>query len=154
MVYLAVHLPDEAILRGPAQFGWMYPIERHLYTLKKSVRNKTCPEGSIAEAYVANEALTFSSRYLEDVETRFNRLPRNVRFLDESAYTVDVFGHGVNLIGAYNFYYSKKIDRLVWYILNNYDQAMEYIKYVMKSLSLYITFVPFLFSDHELTEFF
>jgi hypothetical protein len=28
MVHLAVHLPDEALLRGPVQYGWMYPIER------------------------------------------------------------------------------------------------------------------------------
>jgi hypothetical protein len=72
VVHLAVHLPDEAILRGPVQFGWMYPIERRLYTLKRSVRNKAHPEGSIAEAYVAVESLTFCSRYVDDVETRFN----------------------------------------------------------------------------------
>jgi hypothetical protein len=35
MVHLAVHLPDEALLRGPVQYGWMYPIERH--TLPMSV---------------------------------------------------------------------------------------------------------------------
>jgi len=92
MVHLAVHLPDEAILRGPVQFGWMYPIERRLYTLKKSVRNKAHPEGSIAEAYLVDEALTFCSRYMEDVETRFNRLPRNVRFSDQSAYTLMFLG--------------------------------------------------------------
>ncbi|XP_066323971.1 uncharacterized protein [Miscanthus floridulus] len=34
MVHLAVHLPDEALLRGPIQYGWMYPIERRLGTLK------------------------------------------------------------------------------------------------------------------------
>ncbi|GKB63634.1 Myc-type, basic helix-loop-helix domain-containing protein [Tanacetum coccineum] len=35
-------------------------------------------QGSIAEGYVAEEALTFCSRYLkDDVETRFNRLGRN-----------------------------------------------------------------------------
>ncbi|KAL3633646.1 hypothetical protein CASFOL_022408 [Castilleja foliolosa] len=28
MVHLAIHLPDEAILGGPIQFRWMYPIER------------------------------------------------------------------------------------------------------------------------------
>jgi hypothetical protein len=123
MVHLAIHLPDEAILRGPVQFGWMYPIERHLYTLKKSARNKARPEGSIAEAYVADEALTFCSRYMEDVETRFNRAPRNVGFSDQSAYTIDVFGHDVNLIGAYDYCYSDEIDELAWYVLNNCDQA-------------------------------
>ena len=34
MVHLAVHLPDEALLRGPVQYGWMYPIEWRLSTLK------------------------------------------------------------------------------------------------------------------------
>jgi hypothetical protein len=143
MVHLVVHLPDEAILQGPVQFGWMYPIERRLYTLKKSVRNKARPEGSIAEAYVADEALTFYSRYMEDLETRFNRLPRNVGFSDQSPYTVDVFGHGVNLIGACDFSYSEEIEDLVWYVLNNCDQAEIYIKYVLKSLSVYITFICF-----------
>ena len=28
MVHLAIHLPEEALLRGPVQYGWMYPIER------------------------------------------------------------------------------------------------------------------------------
>jgi hypothetical protein len=143
MVHLAVHLPDEAILRGPVQFGWMYPLERHLYTLKKSIRNKARLEGSIAEAYVADEALTFCSRYMEDVETRFNRLPRNVGFSDQSAYIVDVFGHSVNLIGAYDFSYSEEIDELVWCVLNNCDQAKKYINYVLKTLYVYVTFICF-----------
>jgi hypothetical protein len=41
MIHLAVHLPDEALLRGPVQYGWMYPIERRLYTLKRYVRNRS-----------------------------------------------------------------------------------------------------------------
>ena len=28
MIHLAVHLPQEAILGGPIQYRWMYPIER------------------------------------------------------------------------------------------------------------------------------
>ena len=42
-------------------------------TFKNSMRNRARPEGSIAEAYVANGTLTFCSRYIEDVDTRFNR---------------------------------------------------------------------------------
>ena len=30
MLYLAVHLPDETLLRGPVNYGWMYPIEHSL----------------------------------------------------------------------------------------------------------------------------
>ncbi|GJW82684.1 hypothetical protein Tco_0155829 [Tanacetum coccineum] len=57
---------------------WMFPFERYMKKLKNYVRNKAKPKGSIAEGYVAEEALTFCSRYLkDDVETRFNRLGRN-----------------------------------------------------------------------------
>ena len=112
----------------------MYPIEHRLYTLKRSVRNKVSLEGSIAEAYVVDEALTFCSRYMDDVETRFNQLPRNVGFLDQSAYTADVFGHSVNLIGACDLSYSVELDKLVWYVLHNCDQVEKYIKYVLKSI--------------------
>ncbi|GJR89311.1 Myc-type, basic helix-loop-helix domain-containing protein [Tanacetum coccineum] len=56
----------------------MFPFERYMKKLKNYVRNKAKPEGSIAEGYVSEEALTFCSRYLkDDVETRFNRLGRN-----------------------------------------------------------------------------
>jgi len=37
----------------------MYPIERYLCRLKSYVRKKACPEGSIAEGYLVEEALTF-----------------------------------------------------------------------------------------------
>ncbi|XP_026452382.1 uncharacterized protein LOC113352830 [Papaver somniferum] len=77
MVHLIVHLPHEAILGGPVQYRWMYPIERYLRTLKQYVRNKARPEGSIAEAYINNECLTFCSMYLHGIETRFNREYRN-----------------------------------------------------------------------------
>lgn len=143
MVHLAVHLPDEAMLRGPVQFGWMYPVERRLYTLKRSVRNKARPEGSIAEAYVADEALTFCSRYMDDVETRFNRAPRNPGFSDPSAFNIDGFGHGVNLIGACDYGYSEDFDQMVWYILYNCDQAQDYIKYVLTSLSCTLAHLHF-----------
>jgi hypothetical protein len=63
------------------------------------------------------------------------------------------FRHGVNLIGACDFFYSEKIDELVWYILNNCDQAEIYIKYALKSLFLYITFICF-FQISHLLEFF
>ena len=60
IVHLAVHLPKEAMLRGPVQYGWMYPIERRLLTCKRYVQNTARPEGSIAEAYVVDECLTFA----------------------------------------------------------------------------------------------
>ncbi|KAG9458641.1 hypothetical protein H6P81_003149 [Aristolochia fimbriata] len=55
----------------------MHPIERFLRKLKISVRNKARPEGSIAEAYIDNEALTYCSMYIDGVETKFNQADRN-----------------------------------------------------------------------------
>jgi hypothetical protein len=78
----------------------MYPIERRLYTLKRYVRNRARPKGSIAEAYNADESLTFCSKNMDDVETKFNREPRHKWFSNEEAYTVDVFGHAVNFTTA------------------------------------------------------
>ncbi|XP_076930723.1 uncharacterized protein LOC143595638 [Bidens hawaiensis] len=73
MVHLVLHLPDEALRGGPVCMRWMYPFERYMKKLKHYVRNKARPEGSIAEGYVAKEALSFCSMYLRDVQTRFNQ---------------------------------------------------------------------------------
>ena len=45
--------------------------------LKNYVRNKAHPKGSIVEGYIAEEYLTFYSRYLEGVEIVFNRPQRH-----------------------------------------------------------------------------
>jgi glycerol-3-phosphate cytidylyltransferase-like family protein len=37
---------------------------------------------------------------MDDVDTAFNREPRNMGFSDEEAYGVDVFEHGVNFTSA------------------------------------------------------
>jgi hypothetical protein len=129
MVHLAVHLPDEALLRGPVQYGWMYPIERRLYTLKRYVRNRARPEGSIAEAYIVDECLTFCSKYMDDVETRFNREPRNKGFSNEEAYDVDVFGHGVHFTSAPQLVYDENgFNQMVWFVLNNCSQVDNYVQ--------------------------
>nr|GEW92295.1 hypothetical protein [Tanacetum cinerariifolium] len=78
MIHLVIHLPLEAIEGGPICLRWMYPFERYMKKLKGYVRNKAKPEGSIAEGYVAEEALTFSSHYFLDVTTKFNSPDRNV----------------------------------------------------------------------------
>ena len=41
------------------------------------MRNRAYLVGSIAEGYISEECLTFCSRYLESVETVFNRSIRN-----------------------------------------------------------------------------
>ncbi|GJV88407.1 hypothetical protein Tco_1532345 [Tanacetum coccineum] len=78
MIHLVIHLPLEALEGGPIRPRWMFPFERYMKKLKGYVRNKAKPEGSIAEGYVAEEALTFSSHYFWDVTTKFNHPDRNV----------------------------------------------------------------------------
>ncbi|GJR73891.1 putative reverse transcriptase domain, ribonuclease H-like domain, aspartic peptidase domain protein [Tanacetum coccineum] len=73
MIHLVIYLPLEALEGGPIRPWWMFPFERYMKKLKGYVRNKAKPEGSIAEGYVAEEALTFSSHYFWDVTMKFNR---------------------------------------------------------------------------------
>ena len=67
-------------------------VFRNLRTLKKYVRNKGRPEGSIAEAYTVNEALTFCSMYLSGIETHFHRGERNEdRFENQAQGCLSIF---------------------------------------------------------------
>ncbi|XP_024042746.1 uncharacterized protein LOC112099565 [Citrus clementina] len=68
MVYLMVHLVREVKLCGPIYLRWMYPFERDMKKLKGYVRNRNRPEGCIAEAYIAEEAVEFCSEYLSGVD--------------------------------------------------------------------------------------
>ncbi|BBG93448.1 hypothetical protein Prudu_001460 [Prunus dulcis] len=68
---------EEALLAGSVNYRWMYPITRLLEELKKSVRNRAKPEGSIIEVWVQYESLTFCGMYLKDVEKAFNHPQRN-----------------------------------------------------------------------------
>ncbi|GKE49243.1 hypothetical protein Tco_1480501, partial [Tanacetum coccineum] len=78
MIHLIIHLPLEALEGRHILPRWMFPFERYMKKIKGYVRNKAKPEGSIAEGYVAEEALTFSSHYFWDVTTKFNRFDRNM----------------------------------------------------------------------------
>nr|XP_016461044.1 PREDICTED: uncharacterized protein LOC107784425 isoform X1 [Nicotiana tabacum] len=77
MEHLPIHLANEAKIAGPTQYRHMYPMERYIYFMKSLVGNRACPEGSIAEGYLATECLTLCSRYLHTMEIKFNRFERN-----------------------------------------------------------------------------
>jgi hypothetical protein len=107
----------------------MYPIERRLGTLKNFVSNRGRPEGSIANAYVASDTLTFCSRYMEDIDTRFNRgdgIDGEMPLPDE----ISVFKHGVTLVGFDRCQYidDDVLNKLVWYVLNNCEEVEEYVE--------------------------
>ncbi|CAN6568406.1 unnamed protein product [Malus baccata var. baccata] len=119
MMHLPVHLADEAAIAGPVPYRWMYPIERYLQTLKRYVRNMGHPEGSIAEAYLVDECLSFCSLYLRDVESRRTRRGRNE----------DGIGRGVS--GGLSIFHSKGCymgsGEIVELELNVLDQCHKYI---------------------------
>ena len=73
MIHLSVHLVREVELCGPIFLRWMYPFERYMKTFKGFVRNPAHPEGCIAEAYVAEEAV----QCLVDLEEASTGLNQN-----------------------------------------------------------------------------
>ncbi|XP_073362524.1 uncharacterized protein [Aegilops tauschii subsp. strangulata] len=55
----------------------MWFVERYIGKLKSNVRNKAHPEGSITEAFLADECMTFCSRYIVGFETKHNLPSQN-----------------------------------------------------------------------------
>ncbi|CAL9012462.1 unnamed protein product [Prunus brigantina] len=63
--------------RPSTHLNWTHKSMLLLGELKKTVRNRAKPEGSIIEAWVQYESLNFCGMYLKDVDTAFNRPQRN-----------------------------------------------------------------------------
>ncbi|CAL2271249.1 unnamed protein product [Prunus armeniaca] len=129
MIHVMVHLPEEALLAGLVNYRWMYPIERLLGELKKTVRNRAKPEGSIIEAWVQYESLTLCGMYLKDVDTAFNRPQRNndgglrnekLSVFDQSARP---FGDPVRG----ESFSRNDMEVAHWFVLNNCDEIMSYL---------------------------
>lgn len=98
-------------------------------TLKSYVRNKARPEGSIARGYLANECLTFCSRYLNSVETKFNRVPRN----DDGATSyqgLSIFAKDGCAKGAFKSYElnAQEFTQAQAYVLRNCEEVWPYIE--------------------------
>jgi hypothetical protein len=104
----------------------MHPIERRLGNLKNFVRNRARPEGSIAEAYAANDTLTFCSKYMQDVDTKFNQDVGDGPLVSDTS----VFMHGAKIIRADRRQYidDEMMDKLVWYVLNNCEEVEPYLE--------------------------
>jgi hypothetical protein len=64
MKHLLIHMVEELELCGLVHTHWMYLVEHYLKTLKRFVRNRARPEGSMVESYVLQEALRFCTNYL------------------------------------------------------------------------------------------
>ncbi|MFS8034398.1 hypothetical protein Hanom_Chr17g01580711 [Helianthus anomalus] len=136
MVHLCVHLPEEALLGGPVSQRWMFGIERRMGTYKGYIRNFARPDGSITEAYVVDEVVTFLSRYVDDIETRFNRAERNWD-VTTTKHEMDLFNNKVRTLGASKFgQLGEYLEVVQWYIYNNCGVELDsYLKEHKQALS-------------------
>nr|GFB78031.1 hypothetical protein [Tanacetum cinerariifolium] len=105
----------------------MYPFERYLKKLKNYVRNKAKPEGSIAEGYVAEEALNFSSHYFRDVTMKFNRPDCNVDCPPPTC-QLQVFKSLCKWIGLRSVIRidHQELKKVIWYVLHNSSEIDTY----------------------------
>lgn len=104
---------------------------RYLHTLKSYVRNKSHPEGSIAEGYLSEECSTFCSRYLHEIESRYNRPVRNYDCGDvEPQGKFSVFTRNGRTLGKA---LSRTLSTDEWeqarlYVLNNCEEVVPFVQ--------------------------
>lgn len=89
------------------------------------MRNKAQPEGSIAEGYILEETVTFCSRYLEGVETVFNRQRRN----DDddanlSSYLFNSCGRPIGEVKAIDLTHKSKM-QIHRYVLTQFQELLQ-----------------------------
>ena len=99
--------------------------------MKKYVRNKARLEGSIAEGYTINEALTYCSMYLRDIETRFNRPERNTDYVKaRPSSSISVFQQLARPFGKPKsiMMTQEEREKVRWYILNNTEKLHPYLE--------------------------
>ncbi|GJY60388.1 CACTA transposable element [Tanacetum coccineum] len=89
--------------------------------------NLTKLEGSIAEGYVAEETLTFSSHYFHDVTTKFNRPDRNVDCPPPTC-QFQVFKSLCKSIGLWSVIRidHQELKKVIWYVLHNSPEIDTY----------------------------
>ncbi|KAI9126750.1 hypothetical protein K1719_002346 [Acacia pycnantha] len=130
MEHFPVHLAYEAKVGNPQQYRWMYPFEWFLRTLKHKIKNPRYVEGSIAEAYLVEEAAKFVSYYYPpEMMSRWRGVPRN----DDAGDTRDqksIFNFPGRVVGKRSRSTLDGRDKRVaeWYILNNCEEAAQYLK--------------------------
>nr|GEX38342.1 hypothetical protein [Tanacetum cinerariifolium] len=85
------------------------------------------PEGSIAEGYIAEEALTFSSHYFRDVTTKFNCSDHNVDCPPPTC-QLQVFKSLCKSIGLRSVISidHQELKKVIWYVLHNSPKIDTY----------------------------
>lgn len=105
-------------------------LNRYLRVLKGYVRNKACSEGSIAEAYVAEECMTFCARYLFDMDSRLNRPDRYMECASDDGIGLSVFRNSGRSVGvdSWQIMSSFEIQQAHFYILQNCEEVRPWIE--------------------------
>ena len=109
----------------------MYLFERKLKRYKKWTCNKACPGRSIAECYLAEVCLTFRSKYLQGIKTRWNYERRNVDIdTVETGHGLDVFFQQVQPLGIAKLVTldANDFNRARWYVLTDYNEMASYLE--------------------------
>lgn len=120
MIHLTVHLTREVKLCGPICFRWMYPFERCMKVIKGHVRNRSRPEGCIAEETIAEETIEFFSEYHKSMETI--GLPHDKHETDENE-------DGKPWSAGKSSEVSKELfQKAHLYIIQNTDEIVPYIE--------------------------
>ncbi|KAL6561202.1 hypothetical protein OROMI_016803 [Orobanche minor] len=120
MEHLPVHLPYAAKIAGPVQYRWMYPFERYLGKMKNNVKNKNIVDGSIANAYLMEEASSFCSYYFEEhVGTKARNVPRDEDVDEDDREDI------ISLFRQSGRAFGKKKTRYLTY--NEYNAARAYV---------------------------
>ena len=68
MTHLLVHLVKEIDILGLVFLHNMFSFERFMGVLKKCVRNRVRPEGSIASAYGIEKVIDFCVDFIDDLK--------------------------------------------------------------------------------------
>ncbi|XP_044958276.1 uncharacterized protein LOC123409439 [Hordeum vulgare subsp. vulgare] len=135
MVHLVMHLATEAKVGGPVCYRSMWFVERYIGKLKSNVRNRAHPEGSIGEAFLADECMTFCSRYIIGFETKHNLASRNED--DEEwvgnhdiAHGSRLFPHSGNPLGRPRNYVLSSVAKVQAhrYVLFNCSDVNSYLR--------------------------
>ena len=67
-VHLLIHLVDEVELVRVVSCRWMFFLERYMKKLKGFVRQRTKPEGFMAEGYILYESFYYASEYIKKIK--------------------------------------------------------------------------------------
>jgi len=66
--HLITHLVKEISILGPVFLHNMFPFERYMAVLKKYVRNRSRPEGCIANGYATEEVIELCANFIDDID--------------------------------------------------------------------------------------